>query len=186
MIHLLFDFLKAELNQHLEKTETTAGEVGYPKFSTDPPEFKSPGVNLFLVNLEEEPVMRRADRYLQYDESGKTQPAYPPLRLNLYFVLAAKYENYRMAMKQLSSVLEFFQAHPVFTPHSHPGLPGQMDKLVVQLKSLNYSQQNEVWSALKTPALPSVCYKAQLMIIDTKVGRKEVEVSEMSTSLQSS
>ena len=183
MINQVFDFLKSRLQATLKSGTDTTETVVYPKFDGDPPTFTLNALNLFLINIEEESILRRADAFVQYDENGKPRKTKPPLRLILHIMMAAKYSDYSEAMKILSKALSFFQANPVFTPGSHPDLPDGVDKLILELSPMTYSQVNEVWSSLKTAALPGVCYKAKMVVIEEKAVLTDTEISEMHPSL---
>ncbi|MCB9304634.1 MAG: DUF4255 domain-containing protein [Lewinellaceae bacterium] len=183
MVGEVLEFLKGELNAVLEKTE---GSVDYIDHKEDPPHLHSP-VSMLLVNFEEENQLRPADRYSSLNVYGIKQPAQPPLRLFLHLVFAAKPSgdaDLITALRHLSSIMKFFQANPVLEPVRFPGMMAnnlEGRKLVVEFNSLNYSQQNEIWSSLKSAYLPSVCYRIKMVIYQeppaTIVG--EIEEPEM-------
>jgi hypothetical protein len=184
MINLLINFFKHQLHDIL-KTDTNE-TVTFPKFDTDPPVFTANTLSLFVVNLEEDVIMREPDRYIQYNENGKPRKSFPALRLNLYILLAAKYGDYEAAMKNLSKVLHFFQRNPVFTRSSHPSLPEELSKLTIELTPLSYSQLNEIWSSMKTAAIPALCYKVKMIVIDEPAIQQDTEIGEMTYSLKAS
>ncbi len=165
--------------------------VNYVDYSSDPPAFRAK-INILLTRVEEETQLRAAERYLQQDEEGRHFKSQPPLRLNIYLLIAVKptpstgttekWYNYEDAMKYLSKVLAFFQANPVFSADMYPDLPEVLDKLVVELVPLTYTQQNEIWSSLKTAFLPSVCYKIKMLHIQEQPAVGEAEIESLGTN----
>jgi hypothetical protein len=54
----------------------------------------------------------------------------------------------------------------VFTPITHPALDPRIQKLIVDLCTLNFEQINHLWSTLGGKYLPSVLYKVRQLTID--------------------
>ena len=168
MIHNILAFLKGELN---ERVDFKGDAVGYIDSIKDPPTFYSP-LSLFLVNLEEEAQLRQADRYVHINANGQKQPAKPPLRLVMNILFAAKPSseaNYETAIGCLTEVMKFFQANPVLDPVRFPRMNEALthtggQQLMVEYHPLTYAQQNEIWSALKSAYLPSVCYRVKMIV----------------------
>lgn len=184
MINLVLEFIRTNLHNFLKSGDETTETVVYPNIEPDPPSFISNAINFFLINIEEESILRRADPFVQIDKDGNKRNAKPPLRINIFFLLAAKYSAYPEALKNLSRALSFFQANPVFTPQSHPDLPTGLDKLIIELTPLTYAQQNEIWGSLKKSALPSVCYMARMIIIEEPAIDADSTIKEVTTMLK--
>jgi len=168
MIHKILDFLKAELTQYLTARAIVASPtpppVNYVGINQDPPTFPEKSISLLLVNLEEEKTLRPPDRH-SVRINGQDRKVSPPLKLNLFLLFAVKHNKYEEAIKLLSGVISFFQANPLFDSKLFPALPEEFDKLVVELYSLAPSQQNEIWSMLKTAYLPSVLYQVRMILV---------------------
>jgi hypothetical protein len=73
----------------------------------------------------------------------------------------------------LSYILQFFQYQNVFTPISHPALDSRIQKLIVDLYSLNFEQVNHLWSTLGGKYLPSVLYKVRQVTVDEDITTSE-------------
>jgi len=195
MIKSALTFIKNRLVEALARNSNEPHKiVNFINLNTDPPSFTAK-INLFLINLEEEKILRPANPYVQVDENGIQNPAWPPLRLNLFILFAAKPIvenkaengfNYPDAMIQLFGLLKYFQAHPVFTPEAYPDFPSDIQKLVMELNTLTYAQQNEIWSSLKVPYLPSVCYRAKMLIIQEEPAIVEGEIEETQLTVRQS
>jgi hypothetical protein len=66
-------------------------------------------------------------------------------------------------------VLTYFQSHPAFTPDEFPALDPGIEKLVVELQSLNFEQLNQIWAFIGGKHLPSVIYKVRMVALQDQV-----------------
>lgn len=119
---------------------------------------------LSLVNVEEDRISKQQENYLKTDK-GVSYKA-PPVYLNLYILFAVNRTEYLESLRWLAYILQYFQFQNVFTPLTHPALDGKVEKLVVDLYSLNFEQVNHLWSTLGGKYLPSVLYKVRQLTID--------------------
>lgn len=101
-----------------------------------------PGVNslanraiLSLVNVEEDRVAKQQENFIKTD-SGLTYKN-PPTFINLYILFAVNRTEYTDSLKWLAYIIQFFQYQNVFTPISHPALDEKIEKLIVDLYTLN-------------------------------------------------
>ncbi len=125
--------------------------------------FKDNRVTAVLVNLEEERENRKGNPFAAIDAMGRQFPVQPEIRLNLYVLFVTNSEKYIQAMKFLSLVIQFFQANRVFDQQTHPEIGPDIGKLWVELVTLPFSKQNEVWNALRTTYHPSVLYRVRMI-----------------------
>ncbi len=121
-------------------------------------------LGLSLVNVEEERVMK-SSKMVTVDSSGHVSHVNPELRLNLYLLIAANFANYDTCLKFLSAAIRFFQSKSVFTHKNTPDLNPAINKLVAELHTLSFEQQNHLWGALGAKYVPSVMYKVRLVSI---------------------
>ncbi|MCB9267868.1 MAG: DUF4255 domain-containing protein [Lewinellaceae bacterium] len=126
-------------------------------------DFKWEALNLLMINLEEETTMRQADIFRQ-EKNGQSFPALPEIRLNLYLLFVANRSDYKTSMNHLSLVIRYFQSRRVFDHKNTPALPEEVEKLTVELITLPFAQQNEVWNALRTSYKPSILYKVRMVV----------------------
>ncbi len=124
---------------------------------------------LTLVNVEEDRLSRDPHPF-QRTETG-IQYRRPPLHLNLYLLFSFNRTNYMDNPLWLSHVIQFFQHQPVFEKTSHPRLAPGIEKLVVELHTLNFEQINHLWSTLGGKYLPSVLYKVRQVTIEEGPGQ---------------
>lgn len=72
---------------------------------------------------------------------GRWQVLEPPLYLDAYSVVAANFSraNYRSGLAMMSRAISFFQESPIFSRMDTPELPDDIEKLVVEFVSLDFS-----------------------------------------------
>jgi Pvc16 N-terminal domain len=129
----------------------------------DPLTFQLGAVTELLINVEEERLLRAPDLYVQRTEEGKILKGQPDIRLVLYILFVARFKQYEAAWRHLSKIVEYLQGMRVLDAQNAPGLPTGIDRLVMELVTLGFAEQNEVWSALRTTHQPSVLYRVKLL-----------------------
>ncbi len=189
MIHDALSFLTGELNEYLkiksndpESTRIVLSNVAIRSGSDTGVGIPDNHLGISLINIEEERVLKE-QRTSFTNTDGTTSHMNPELKLNLYVLISANYQDavasgssidYLEGLKQLSHVISFFQARSVFTKDNSPALAdldSDIEKLVVELYSFNFEQLNNFWSVLGTPYLPSVLYKVRMISIQEKALR---------------
>jgi hypothetical protein len=168
MLGNVLRFFKKDLEAYLAQIGVgSAIKVGFPSYeeNRESINFTGDGINLMIVNIEEENTLRRSDAF-QHESKGRSIPALPEIRLNLYLLFVADLAQYEFSMDLLSLVVRYFQARRVFTPANSPGLAAYPDieKLTAELITLPFAQQNEVWNALRTSYKPSLLYKMRMIV----------------------
>lgn len=163
-------FLRDSLNSYLlggAEPDDAAGEPPV-RFATNDPsgtvKFATDALTLLLINLEQENVLRAPDPYVRILADGTQQRINPDVRLNLYVLCVAQFNNYTNGLRSLSRVIEYFQRNRVFTPQSAPRLSEKIDQLVVELVTLPFGEQNEIWGALRTAYQLSALYKVKMVV----------------------
>lgn len=185
-------FLKNQLNAFLTiQSEEELGSAQGDKVvfidgeQMDPVSFKPQAVSALLINVEEENVLRPADRFVARSSDGTVDRVEPEIRLNLYVLFAARFKKYEKGLRQLSRIISYFQSYRHFDRQGFPELSGRIDHLVVELTTLPFSEQNEIWSALRTTYLPSVLYRVKMLVfrhehtsVIREVKEREIEISQ--------
>lgn len=131
----------------------------------EPLSFQLGAVSLLLINLEEERTLRSPDLRVRQTEDGVRLRVQPDIRLVLYLLFVARFKRYEVAWEHLSAILEHLQTTPVFDPSVAPDLPGGIQKLVLELVTLGFAEQNEVWNALRITHHPSLLYRVKLIAL---------------------
>ena len=167
MLDVALTFLVDQLNAYLRTRTSTAADVAklsrivndLGKWSTGPN-----AIGLALINVEEDRVLKGQTPETTIID-GRHVVLPPPLKLNLTVIFVADFDQYDIALKYLSYILTYFQAHPKFAQQDHPDLDPRIEKLVVELQSLTYEQLNQVWAFIGAKQLPSAIYKVRLVAL---------------------
>lgn len=191
MISDVLGFLRKHLNDQLvSQVDSASGELPEDKVvfvdgeKMDPISFKLGALSVLLINVEEENTLRSADPYWATAANGASLKVNPEIRVNLYVLFVAHFKQYETGLSYLSRVVEHFQRHRVFDPHSAPQLSNRIGKLVLELVTLPFSEQNEIWSALRTTYRPSVLYKVKMVVFRDEDARQAASITE--TALRTS
>jgi|SRR5882672_158953 len=164
MLDVAVNFLARELNTYLlARTGGTFGSALLSRVVDDGGKWAIPDdqIGVALVNIDEERAVKSQLPQTVY-ANGRQVVLEPEIKLNLYLMFAAKFKQYDQGLRQLSQVLLFFQARPVFTPERYPGLDPRIEKLGVDLISLTFEQLNQLWAFVGAKQLPAVVYRVRL------------------------
>ncbi len=147
-------------------------------------------VTVMLVGIDEERREGKRPYYVPTEDKQFFR-LNPPIELDLFVLFVAHNKNYDTALRDLSDVLGFFQAHPVFDAKKYPALnesvsepdkkPWQLiTRLSVTLHSLTFEQQNNLWALLGSKYLPSVVYRVRMLtLFETTSDDKVASIDEL-------
>lgn len=193
MIADVLVFLRKHLDDHLRielgvtPDDPTGDKVVFlDGDKMEPITFKLGAVSELLINVEEERVLRQADLYARQGEDGIPQRVQPDIRLILYVLFVARFKQYESGWEHLSKIIEHFQTQRVFEPETTPDLPAGIEKLVLELVTLDFAGQNEVWNALRTTLHPSILYRVKLIALRDRKPAVLPQVSEPIVDLRNS
>ena len=131
-----------------------------------------------IVNVEENSVYRSMESH-RTKPDGMHERVRPSVRINVYVLFVANLSHYAEALKAISLVIAFFQNRFTFV------ISGNGDgssKVIFELYSMTFEQQNHLWASLGAKYMPSVMYKAAILeISDTQVEAEVPPVEEIST-----
>jgi hypothetical protein len=171
MIHDVLLFLRKHLNAYLR---TQAGgnleDSGEDKVvfldgeQMDPVSFKLGAVSVLLINMQEDSTLRAPDLYSRVLPNGARQQVQPEIKMNLYVLFVARFKQYEDALRYLSLIVHYFQSHRVLNHQNAPELSDDVEQLIIELNTLSFAEQNEVWSALRTTYHPSVLYRVKMVV----------------------
>lgn len=172
MIFETVDFLSKEVNQFLNLKLGVLPEdrlnYGNVAMALDETANSNPVINdkaiLSLINVEEDRVSKQQENYVKSEINIFYKN--PPLFLNIYLLFSVNKPDYKKSLEILGSIIEFFQYQNVFVPLTHPGMNPKIQKLIVDLYTLNFEQVNHLWGTLGGKYLPSVLYKVRQITID--------------------
>ncbi len=185
MISDVLVFLKDHLNEELNGHGAwIGGETQEDKVvfldgeKMDPIVFKLGAVSCLLMNIEEENTLRAADPYRSVASDGTVFKVYPEIRINLFVLFVARFKQYEQGLDSLSRIIQHFQTHRVMTHQNSPALSENIEKLIMELTTLPFSEQNEIWNALRTTYHPSVLYKVKMIVARDEAGQRATELKE--------
>ncbi|HSR39003.1 MAG TPA: DUF4255 domain-containing protein [Phnomibacter sp.] len=119
---------------------------------------------LGLVNIEEDRIAKNPENVVRTVDGIVYRN--PKIHLNLYALFAVAHSNYPIALQTLATIIQCFQSQRVFDAGSHPGMDPALEKISLDLFTLNFEQVNHLWSTLGGKYLPSVLYKVRVVGIE--------------------
>jgi len=172
MIGDVLIFLRDHLNAYLnaQSVLSPGGDTGEDKVvfvdgeKMDPITFKLGAVSTLLINVEEDNTLRPADPFTVVSADGTHHKAKPEIRMNLYVLFVARFKQYEQGLNYLSQIIQHFQTHRVLDQHNAPEISDRIEQLNMELITLPFSEQNEMWNALRTTYHPSVLYKVKMIV----------------------
>jgi hypothetical protein len=173
MLDIVLKFLTSELNTYFSTRMTSTPEevVKMSKLVDDSGKYAfENSIIASIINIEEDRIFKSQTPNHVYT-NGQHILLEPEIKLNLHVIFAANFDikNYDQALKFISFVLFFFQAHSAFTSAEFPTLDQSIEKLTIELQSLSYEQLNQVWAFIGAKQLPSVIYKVRMVSLQSTV-----------------
>ncbi|HLV67282.1 MAG TPA: DUF4255 domain-containing protein [Polyangiaceae bacterium] len=193
MIHdalrLLVNHLNRELGASGDEDPVTLGNIAATEGNGEQgstSENNLARLVLSVVNITEDETLKNGRTHRI--QNGRVVYENRPVSLYLYLLFSANHGKYTTALKQLSRVIELFQANNVFTVHNLPDVTGVSRspddltglRLVLELNSLSFEQINYLWGSLGGKQVPFVLYRARLVrirseaILDTGTAINEI------------
>ncbi|HEX2533068.1 MAG TPA: DUF4255 domain-containing protein [Chitinophagaceae bacterium] len=118
----------------------------------------SDSILISLVSIEEDPVLKNNYPLQQVGASFLKQKS--AIYINIYVLFAAKYKTYDVALEAISHVISFFQSNKRF-PFT---VDGTEQEAVLSLHNIGFENLNNLWTVLGGRYLPSVIYKARVLL----------------------
>ena len=134
-----------------------------------------PKVNLFLFRVSENPFAKNQD----WQPVTPDTLRYPPLALNLTYVLTPYAENKLDELRVFGEALRVLYENSIIPAAAlRGGLENTAEELKVDLCHLTLEQQTQVWSAISQPYRLSACYEVRMVLIDSATERVAKRVSQ--------
>jgi hypothetical protein len=163
MIFPAINLIRTELNSDGISTEVgNIGEIILGNAANN-----NADIIISLINVEENRISRDPRNYLKTgtDILLKNPPVH--LYLTLLFTATRSGEAYGPALQNLQRVIQFFQQQYVFDHTNTPGMDTGIEKLIMEMISINLEQLNHLWAILGSRYQPSVVYKMRMLTIDS-------------------
>lgn len=119
-----------------------------------------------LINIEEVRMTRDPLNYIKKDNGILFKNPAVHLYLTLLFT-SVKDAGYGLSLQNLQKVIEFFQKKYVFDHSNTANLNDNIERLVLDMVSLNIEQLHQLWSMLGGKYHPSVVYRMNMVTIDS-------------------
>lgn len=163
-------------------------------------ETKEEGIYVSLLYFEEEKMMKNNRHmipvYNKKSEIDGYQKVNPTIYLNLYVMIISNLSQYGEALKQISCVIEHLQQKNVFLKtetgditegggFDNNGYPilneskyPKLEKVVFEMETLTFEQNNSLWQAIGSKLYPYVIYKVKTLAFAQTAGENVPKVRE--------
>ena len=168
------------IRQELVNNSVNAGMGNISEIISDPN--NSPAnadVIISLINIEENRVSRDPNNYIRKEAGIIMKNPAIHLYLTLLFTSVRQAGGYGLSLQDLQNVIGCFQRKYVFDHLNTPALPADIEKLILDMVSLNLQQLHEIWSVLGGRYFPSVVYRMRMVTIDTLTNNEGLPVKEV-------
>lgn len=125
-------------------------------------------VAMTLVKIEEDRENRPFVKTTEVVENNKVYYYNPPVKLNLYILFTAFFNDYTESLKFISCIISFFQTKRSFTSANTPTLDPDAGKITLEIYNQSMQDDNYLWGMLGTSYRPSVLYKLKMLTIQEK------------------
>ena len=163
MIFEATDIIRLELSNHGIGSEL--GNIG--EILSSSTHSADTNIIISLINIEEDRVSRDPQNFVR----NGTGVIYknPAVNLNLTLLFTSVRDNggYGLALQSLQNLIAFFQKKYVFDHSNTPGLNPGIEKLILDMISMNVEQLQLLWSMLGGKYHPSIAYKMRMITIDS-------------------
>jgi hypothetical protein len=168
MIDLLLDEIKTQLNNFLQYKSTTipfvsqVADIALHDKDALGGEDEGMGmagsIIISLVSIEEEASLKNNYPLRQIGSALVKEKS--SIFINAYILFSAKYDKYDTALKAIANVVLFFQS----TRRVRFFADGEMQEAILNLHNIGFENLNNLWTVLGGKYLPSVMYKARVLM----------------------
>jgi len=139
-----------------------------PAEETLDPNTTRPKVNLFLFRVTENPFIQNQD----WIPDGLSNLEFPPLAVNLFYVLTPFAENKLDEHRVLGEAMRIFHDNGVVqAPNLRGSLENTAEEIKIDLVQLAVEDLTRIWTALAKPYRLSVGYEVRTVMVDSSVAR---------------
>jgi hypothetical protein len=190
MIDTALILLRDELSSYITLKDASVNVVidNIGLVETSNGETLTNNVVITLVNIEEESTLKNQPALKRPFINNKGTYQNPPVYLNLYVLFVSNYSgnDYPLALKRLSYIIQFLQGKNSFSSSSSVS-GGSLDlsndnvtdlKFTLELYTLTFEQINHLWGSLGGRQMPFVMYKLRLVAITEGLTLREVPLVE--------
>ncbi len=191
-ISLLRDELQSFINLKDASVNVVIDNIGL--LETSKGDTLTNNIVITVVNIEEESTLKNQPA-LRRPMINRAIYKNPPVYLNLYVLFTCNYsgDDYRLALKRLSYIIQFLQGKNSFSTSSSIS-GGAIDltdpdiielRFTMELYTLTFEQINHLWGSLGGRQIPFAMYKLRLVAItDHAVIREVPLIEEIDTNVK--
>lgn len=196
MIDKAILLLKEELQSYISLRDASVSvevdNIGL--FETSKGDTLTNNIIITVVNIEEESTLKNQSA-LRRPVSTIATYLNPPVYLNLYVLFTCNYsgDDYLLALRRLSFIIQFLQSRNSFSVSSsvagnsfdltEKGITNL--KFTMELYTLTFEQINHLWGSLGGRQMPFAMYKLRLVAItEDSIVREVPLIEEIETSIK--
>ncbi len=191
-ILLLRDELQSYINLRDASVNVVIDNIGL--FETPKGDTLTNNIIITVVNIEEESTLKNQPS-LKRPFTHHAVYTNPSIFINLYVLFTCNYSgnDYRLALRRLSFIIQFLQSKNSFSAASSVSgggvdlsEPGIQDlRFTMELYTLTFEQINHLWGSLGGRQVPFAMYKLRLVAITEHAIIREVPlIEEIDTSIK--
>jgi hypothetical protein len=177
MIFEALDRIQKELNPVVSSEIGNIGEI-----LANNSHVSENNIIISLINIEENRISRDPKNFVRNDTGIMMKNPAIHLNLTLLFTSVKHDAGYQQALQHIQHVIGFFQSKAVFDHSNTPDLDDRIEKLNLEMVSLNLEQLHQLWSMLGGRYHPSVAYKMRMITIDSVSGLPGSPIREIETN----
>lgn len=182
MIFQAIDCIQKQLNPAV--VNAVAGNISEILTAGGSNPINDADVIISLVNIEENRISRDPRNYVHSGSDVFLKNPAIHLNLTLLFTALRSEAAYGPALQNLQKVIRFFQGKYVFDHNNTPVLDAGIEKLILEMITLNMEQLNHLWAILGSRYQPSVLYCMRMITIDSITGQQAGIIKEIQTSFE--
>ncbi|MCX2743866.1 DUF4255 domain-containing protein [Mangrovivirga sp. M17] len=141
------------------------------------------GLYISLFNVEQEGILKNTPHYINVNNQIRYKE--PPVYLNLFVFFAFEFETYTKSVQRMSDTIEVFQNRHWFSSENERianPFPDNLEKIMLELFSLNFEQLNHIWGVLGGDHFPSVMYKLRLVKLQRDIDLEGPAINTISVN----
>lgn len=170
MIHTTLNFLAAYLTKEIEKRSAAGPKAVLASLPKEPDDNTDDKIFVTLYSIEEEKVLKSHAAYFpDAAHPNRIHLHNPEIRLNLWVLFTAQFkkEDYESALRFISQLVTIFQGKYVFeeTDFTTAEKAAGLEKIVLELHSPNFDQNNQIWQTMGSKMVPFAIYKVRIVVM---------------------
>jgi uncharacterized protein DUF4255 len=131
-------------------------------------------LNLFLYQVLENPHAKNQP----WSSPDSATLEYPPLAINLYYLLTPYAKDMISAHQVLSHAMSVLHDNSIISgPQLTGTLPVAVEQLVLLLCPMTLEELTRIWNALQSPYRLSVCYEVRIALLRSGITQKVSRVT---------